>query len=417
MTSESTDLLIIGAGPAGTAAAIEAVQAGLSVLVVDKARFPRQKCCGDGLTTGALRHLESLGLEPSTVPSWKRIDDVTLVSPRGRETHYRFPSSSGSYAVAARRSELDHALVLRARQVGAEIREETTLIQLDSGENAAAATAIVKDVSTGQETTITAPLVIAADGMWSPTRKLLGVDAGFEPYRGDWHAFRQYFTNVSERASSELIVWFDKRTLPGYVWSFPLNDGSANVGFGILRGASHRVQDMKQLWPQLLESPALASVLGPRAQPEGPHRAWPIPARLGQRQLAAGRVVFVGDAAAATDPMSGEGIGQAMETAMLAVRAFLDNGREAAPAIEQYQGRLRREMIRDHALARTLSTMLAKPWGAEAALAATGTSAWSKRNFLRWLFEDYPRAAAFNPERWNRSTFATEPAYVSAEPG
>ncbi len=78
------DVLVIGAGPAGIAAAITAQRAGLGVVVIDKATFPRDKCCGDGLTTGALRLLDRLGLPPSSVPSWTPCRDVTLRSPSGR---------------------------------------------------------------------------------------------------------------------------------------------------------------------------------------------------------------------------------------------------------------------------------------------------------------------------------------------
>ena len=74
-------------------------------------------------------------------------------------------------------------------------------------------------------------MAIGADGMWSPLRKALGAS---EPgYLGEWHAFRQYFTNVSDAAATQLWVWFDADLLPGYAWSFPLADGRANVGFGI----------------------------------------------------------------------------------------------------------------------------------------------------------------------------------------
>ena len=116
--------------------------------------------------------------------------------------------------------------------------------------------------------------------MWSPLRKHLGVAT--PGYLGEWHAFRQYFTNVGPRAARELFVWFEPDLLPGYAWSFPLPDGGANVGFGIQRdgGKVARVQDMKELWPDLLARPHIRAVLGPDAIPESPHRAWPIPARI-----------------------------------------------------------------------------------------------------------------------------------------
>ena len=100
------DVVIVGAGPAGCAAAIELRRAGRSVVVLDKATFPRDKCCGDGLTTLALRELESLGLQPAGVPSWIGVDGAWLRSPSGRAVHVPLPDGPGLYAaVAARRSQ------------------------------------------------------------------------------------------------------------------------------------------------------------------------------------------------------------------------------------------------------------------------------------------------------------------------
>ena len=78
------DVLIVGAGPAGVAAALTLVASGKDVLIIDKATFPRDKCCGDGLTTGALRILEELEFDPNTVPSWTVCEDVRLRAPGGR---------------------------------------------------------------------------------------------------------------------------------------------------------------------------------------------------------------------------------------------------------------------------------------------------------------------------------------------
>ena len=179
-------------------------------------------------------------------------------------------------------------------------------------------------------------MAIGADGMWSPLRKALGAS---EPgYLGEWHAFRQYFTNVSDAAASQLWVWFDADLLPGYAWSFPLADGRANVGFGIARGGSISTQAMKQLWPELLTRPHVRKVLGDDAEPEAPHKAWPIPARIGSLPLSRGRALFVGDATGATDLLTGEGIGQALLTGMLAADAILNtNGADASVTAERYE--------------------------------------------------------------------------------
>ena len=116
------DVLIVGAGPAGTAAAITATRHGLKVIVIDKATFPRDKCCGDGLTTLALRELEKLQFDPSTVPSWQDIDAAWLRSPSGREVRLPMPTS-GKFAAITPRLELDNALVIQARNAGVTILE------------------------------------------------------------------------------------------------------------------------------------------------------------------------------------------------------------------------------------------------------------------------------------------------------
>src|SRR6476469_5015187 len=105
------DVVVVGGGPAGSAAAITLARAGREVLLVDKARFPRDKCCGDGLTTGALRHLEGLGLDPTTVPSWQTVDATWVRSPSGRVVELPFPQGQGQFGAVARRQELDAALV------------------------------------------------------------------------------------------------------------------------------------------------------------------------------------------------------------------------------------------------------------------------------------------------------------------
>ncbi len=396
------DLVVIGAGPAGTAAAIEAADAGLDVVVVDKARFPRDKCCGDGLTTSALRHLDELGFDPSTVPSWQSLDHVHLRSPAGRDVALPLPTTDGRYfGAVCRRAELDRALVELARRRGATVLEGHPLEAITAHPDG-----VTVDVAA---TRLEAPYVVAADGMWSPTRKLLG--AGPTSYRGDWHAFRQYFDRVDGPAADRLLVWFEPDLLPGYAWSFPLGDGAVNVGFGIQRGGAHRIQDMNHLWPQLLERRHVATALGPDARPEAPHRAWPIPARLGKLPLTDGRVLFVGDAAGAADPMTGEGIGQALETGRLAVGAIRRHLVDPDRATAWYRRELGRGMVRDHRLAGMLSSALGNRRLAEASIAATALTPWTRREFGRWLYEDYPRAALFTPGRWSRALLSPRGAF------
>jgi menaquinone-9 beta-reductase len=393
------EVVVVGGGPAGAAAAITLARAGAPVLLVDKARFPRDKCCGDGLTADALRQLEGLGLRPDAVAAWQPVHEVFVRSPVGRVVSFPLPDD-GLYAVVAPRAELDAALLDVARAAGVKVAD---------GHALAGARAVAGGVELDVDGlgTVSAPYVIGADGAWSPLRKALGAN---EPgYLGDWHAFRQYFSGVGPAAAGALWIWFEPDLLPGYAWSFPLPGGRANVGFGIQRDAGIPIREMKDMWPELLARPAVRDVLGGSARPEGTHKAWPIPARVDKVPLTAGggRALFVGDAACATDPMTGEGIAQALLTGRRAAEAVLGGGDVAA----SYQKVVEHELFADHRLARLLSRALSHRKGVRIALRVAGSSDWTRRNFGRWLFEDYPRAAVLTPSRWHRGLFKGSGAY------
>lgn len=400
----SSDVAVVGGGPAGAAAAITLARHGRDVVLVDKARFPRDKCCGDGLTAGALRLLEQLGLDPAAVDSWQTVSDVVVRSPSGRQVVFPLPAGQGVYAAVARRIDLDSALIDLARSAGVKVLDGHALLGARNESDR-----IVLDVD--GIGTVHARYAIGADGMWTPLRKAVGTA---EPgYLGEWHAFRQYFTDVAPPAAHDLFVWFEPDLLPGYAWSFPLPDGRANVGFGIQRGGKvARVQEMKKLWPELLERPHIRAVLGAGARPESPHKAWPIPARIDSVELTAGRALFVGDAAGATDPMTGEGIGQALLTGVLAARAIgLAGASDAMRARALYESSVAHHLDADHRMSMFLIRALRHRKGARAAVRLAGASAWTRRNFGRWLFEDYPRGVITTPSRWHRGMFTGAGAY------
>jgi len=402
-----SDVAIVGAGPAGTAAAITLARAGRPVTLLDKATFPRDKFCGDGLTADALRRLAELGLAPEAVASWHEITEVRIRSPHGRTVPFDLPRGGAMFAAVARRMDLDAALVDLARAAGVDVREGHRLIGADQHSDRVT---LRLETEGAQVTTIEAAHVIGADGMWSPLRKELGVDR--PGYRGEWHAFRQYMHHVSPRAARELWVLFEPDLLPGYFWSFPVGDGQANVGFGIVRGGGVTTHDMGQLWPELLDRPHIRELLGPDAEPEGTHRAWPIPTDLGDVVVTDGRVLFAGDAIAAADPMTGEGIGQALATGQWAAEALLSSAAERPQeAARRYERLVRRHLERDQRFAGALGRGLAHPAVAEFAIGAGGLTAWTRRNFARWLFEDYPRAAALTPDRWRSKLLRPNGAY------
>ena len=398
------DLAIVGGGPAGSAAAITAARSGLSVLLVDRATFPRDKCCGDGLTALALRLGEGIGLDPLLIPGWQTVEDLVIHPPGGRSTRYPLPCGDGLYAAVVPRMQYDAALLDLARSAGADVRDGHGL----TGINVDGDVATLEVEGLG---TIRATTVVAADGMWSPTRKLLGLASS--GYRGEWQAFRQYVADVGP-AAADLHVWFEPDLLPGYAWSFPLPGGRANVGFGVLRGGQVAVGDTGRIWDGLMDRPAIRAVLGDNARPEGRRSAWPIPARVDAAVLDHGPVLFVGDAASASDALTGEGIGQALQTGILAAEAARAGG-TAAEVASTYARSVRRELVADHTMSVALQGMLASPAGARMALWATALVPWTRRNFARWLFEDYPRALLATPRRWKRGSLSAPGAYAGSD--
>ena len=402
------DVLVVGAGPAGIAAALELHRLGRDVVVIDKATFPRDKCCGDGLTTGALRALAELDFDPALVPSWTPTTDVWLRSPSGREMSMPLPQGHGTFAAIAPRMEFDDALVRTALDRGVRVAQGVTFTQITSMTNDGVG---VEVDGLGM---VRCQYVIAADGMWSPVRKSLGLST--PGYLGEWHAFRQYASNVTGPAKDRLIVWFDADLLPGYAWSFPLRDGRVNIGFGILRGGRHSVQDMNALWPDILTRPHVREALGEHATLEGRHTAWPIPARVTSATLAHERVLFIGDAACVTDTLTGEGIGQALQSGMIAGRVVaMHHARGASAVRKAFRREMKRHFFADHRMSVVLGAILKSELGARGALRLANASDWTRRNFVRWMFEDEPRAAIFTPRRWHRG-FLKRPGVALGSP-
>jgi geranylgeranyl reductase family protein len=405
---KTLDVLIVGAGPAGCSAALTLHNSGLSVAVVDKAEFPRDKCCGDGLTTSALRQLERMGLDPTSLASFHVVKNTAWRSPSGYVSELPLPEEDGLRIAVARRHDLDDALVKLVRDAGVEVLESHALTAVDTSGRGVA-------VEAGGES-FNVRYLIAADGVWSPTRKLVSPAAEDGPYLGNIHAFRQYFQNVTGPARDRLFVSFEPDLLPGYLWSFPLGDGRVNIGFGIERRDGRNIQSMKQSWPDILQRPHIRAELGEHAEPELPHKAWPIPAEIQTDLLSAanGKVLFVGDAARVVDPLTGEGIGQALETGHVAAVAIIEKGaRHPEHAAKHYRNYIRRGMAIDNSVAGAIAKLVRSERAARAVIRMTPHLNSLDSYAVRWVFEDNPRAAALTPWRW-RERFGEKkpPAYV-----
>jgi geranylgeranyl reductase family protein len=402
LTGVAKKVLIIGAGPSGTACALTLHRLGHHVTIVDKAIFPRDKCCGDGLTTHALRILEKLEFSPAMVPDWKQTHKVLVRSPDGRTLDMDLPQGQGIFAAVAPRRQLDHALVEQCTELGISVHQGLsfrTVVRNDTD-----------GVSIDIEGlgVVDADYVVAADGMWSPVRKSLGLST--PGYLGEWHAFRQYLSNVDGPAAENLYVWFDDDVLPGYVWSFPLPNNRVNFGFCMLRNDNTSMQFMKKTWNDLFERPHVRAALGNHFVAQDRHSAWPIPARIDDAVRATGRIIFVGDAVCATDIMTGEGIAQALETGIVAAHAIAHN--ETPSDVRHYYSRtLDSTLLADHRMSKFLGKLLSSPKTTRRVLAIVNSTTWTQRYFVRWMFEDEPRAALFTPRRWHRRFLRRPGAY------
>ena len=393
------DVVIVGGGPAGSSAACSMAKSGLSVLLIDKSEFPRDKCCGDGLTTMALRLSEELGLNIENLKNLEVVNEAVIHFPSGKREIFPLPKK-GMFAAIVPRAEYDLALIDLARELMVDVRlglkfssinfdEEKTFLNIEG----------MGEVETS--------FVIAADGAWSPVRRSL--DLGEVQPRGEWLAFRQYISGVSS-GSNDLHVWFEKDLLPGYAWSFPLPNGKANVGFGVLKSQHSSASETAQLARELFSRKSISETLGSDIKLEGRQTAWPIPARINSQQLTNRSVIFVGDAAASTDILTGEGIGQALLTGILAGEAIKSGGNQKT-VTSLYEKSVRGHLVADHRMSVALQKVLAHPAGAENALRLASLNQWSRRNFARWMFEDYPRALLFTPKRWKKGVFDSEGAY------
>jgi geranylgeranyl reductase family protein len=292
--TETWDLVVVGAGPAGSATALGALTAdpGLRVLLLDRADFPRDKSCGDGIAPHVLDALSSVGAG-DVLDGWTPVRTLELA--RGDAAVSR---TLARPVWVVPREVFDARLVDHATRAGAVLRRHR-----------------VRDVRIGTgdvelDGSISARVVVAADGAHS----VVAPAAGRPPVRRRALAIRGYAPTPPSRRGQQLIVYGDRRQ-PSYAWAFDRGDGLSNVGYGELLGAEHEPPSRELLLDQLdrLVPGTLASGDRWRAHhlPLSDWR-WPQPD---------GRVLLTGDAAGLINPMTGEGIYYAVASGILAGRA------------------------------------------------------------------------------------------------
>ncbi len=358
-TITETQVIVVGAGPAGAAAAFFLAQAGANVLVVEQATFPRDKACGDGLNTHSIGMLARLGLT-----SWVQEQHFNpylsylLSSPDGSTAHTFPPQRPEPWGYLIPRLALDEALIRQAVAAGARLQEGTHITDL---ERLSAQRVRLKGTAGRQDVTLEAPLVIAADGgPVSFTRRL-----GLAPRSAEWVALRGYFEgDIGDPGQCE-IHW-ERAVTPGYCWIFPTGHGRANVGIGIYAAYVKRWRlNLETMLQTFLTQNPHARARFPQPRLIGSLRGHPLRANARQVKPFTDNVLVAGEAAGVVNPLTGEGISLSMIcgelAATYALRA-LERGDFSAAGLAAYGRAFHRRYDGLQRTARLARWVISQPW-------------------------------------------------------
>ena len=310
------DVIVVGAGPAGSTAAALMARNGQRVLLVDKEHFPRDKVCGDAVSGKSLRILDRLGvtgrlIESDAVQSW----GVTFSAPSGDEVSIPFSPQSDAPGFVCRRAVFDNLVFDAAQSAGAEIWQGSEVKGLlRDGDFVTGVNVARPD---GQVVDVRAPLVVGADGAYPVVARELGVSKlDHKHYVG---AIRAYYEGVQGfNSGNYLEIHFVDEVIPGYFWIFPLPGGGANIGLGMLSEVIRKKRiRLKELLDQVVAHPRFAWRFD-GAERIGKVRGWGLPLGSRPREMTGNGWMLLGDAASLIDPFSGEGIGNAVLSASLA---------------------------------------------------------------------------------------------------
>jgi geranylgeranyl reductase family protein len=315
-----TDVLVVGAGPGGSAAAYYLARHGIDVTVVDKATFPREKVCGDGITPRGVRAMQVMGVDTDD-PAFERVIGLRVYS-RSATIELPWPelTSWPDYGLVMPRASFDQLLVQRAVKAGARFVEGIeALAPTTDGGWVTGATVRATGEHEAPPSTIRARFTIASDGAASRFAKPVGVVRdGSRPlgiaarryYRTSYHPGPWY--------ESWLDLWDDDMLLPGYGWLFPVAGGRVNLGAGLLNTFKHfKDVSAAQLFGAFARMlPAEWGITEEAA--DGRVLSGPLPMSVNRTPQAVPGLLLIGDAAGAVNPFNGEGIAYAMETAQIA---------------------------------------------------------------------------------------------------
>lgn len=350
MTLERRDVVVIGAGPAGAAAAIRAARGGARVTVFEKGSPGRDKVCGDGLTPRAVAALEELGI---ALDGAHRIDGLRMIAgDTRRELLWPADNRFGAHGAVWPRRALDKHLVEAAGAAGAEILWNTEVMPtLTDGGTADG----VKEVHSGRRWL--ADLVVLASGAPGAAARVLGAERVHEEPFGI--AIRTYVPSP-RHADRHLEACLTLRGaeggwIPGYGWMFPAGDGTVNIGAGSMSTMKgFRRLNLNRLLNDYRELVAAEWELGDYL--ERP-RAWRLPMSTVRRHGPGWAAV--GDAAGLINPMNGEGIDYGLESGMILADLFLEDPAGAPSAYDRIVGERFDGFLRT---GRRFSFLIGHPW-------------------------------------------------------
>jgi len=337
---QTADVIVVGAGPAGSSVAYYLAAAGLDVLVLEKTRFPREKVCGDGLTPRAVKALTAMGVPIGENDGWLRNKGLRIIGGGGRiELDWPDMSSYPGYGMVRTRLDFDEILARHAQKAGARLMEGVNVTGplLDdrtgrivgvttrppglAATEAGAKTADSPDIA---KRDFRARVVIAADGNSSRLSVAMGLRKRDDRPIGV--AVRTYYTSprhADDYLEAWLDLWDGDQLLPGYGWVFGMGDGTSNVGLGLLNtSAAFQNIDYRALLRRWLGAmpPEWGFAEENRTQPV---RGAALPMGFNRTPHYTRGLLLAGDAGGMVNPFNGEGIAYAMESGETAARVII----------------------------------------------------------------------------------------------
>ncbi|HET6697860.1 MAG TPA: geranylgeranyl reductase family protein [Nocardioidaceae bacterium] len=331
--ARQADVIVVGAGPAGSTTAYHLATAGLDVLLLEKASFPRDKICGDGLTPRAVKQLIGLGIDLDA-PGWARNKGLRIVG-AGHRLELPWPelTSYPPYGLVRTRADLDEILARHAEKAGARLHERTSvtgpLLDERTGRVVGVTARPVDDNGRrlggpDDDLELRAPVVIACDGVSARMATALGLERRDNRPMGV--AVRAYYRTPRHDdpwMESWLELWDgaprQSNLLPGYGWIFGVGDGTANVGLGILNTSkAFRNVDYKDVLRRWLAHTPEEWGFRDEENRVGRIGSAALPMGFNRKPHYTRGVLLVGDAGGMVNPFNGEGIDYAMESGHLA---------------------------------------------------------------------------------------------------